>query len=234
LNHEVAAWHTTAELPAGTYDINVSFNSGKAHLYAGGIEGVITQNYTPSIFGGVLSGGGRDGSEEVGNPYRGTVGIYKRMLEDNDDITVELTDEASEWLSPSRHNGFDYNEEHPAYKNILFLQKVEVVKKNVIENKYVYTINHAEEGGFLEDEKISTALKSGLNSNEYNKVIAVDYNLTKYSGKILENHGIEMKDAYEFVQGKSGEVSRFLAVATKELMDAHKIEVIKTDQEMSY
>lgn len=233
ISSEVAAWYTKAELPVGTYQLNVSFVRGKAFVYAKDIEGVITENYTPSLFGGVVTGG-RDGSEEVGNPYIGSVGVYQGMLEDNKFVHVELTDEAKEWLTPGYQGEFDYDKEHPAFKKLMFLNEIEEVKRRVVEDKYVYTTSHAKDGGFLDSESIAKALNDGLTASSYIRTIGVDYNLKKYSGKSLKEHGIDMKDAYEFIKGKSGEVSRFLALATKELMDENDINVLKEANDLSY
>jgi hypothetical protein len=68
VSYEVAAWGTSEKAVAGTYPIFIGWNhySYQDHLtlYAK-VDGVITSNYTPSMFGGVRCGSD-DGSKEVG------------------------------------------------------------------------------------------------------------------------------------------------------------------------
>lgn len=71
LSHEVAAWSTTVQSIPGTYPICIGWEhysyGTELSLYVT-VDGVVTKNFTPSLFGGVRIGD-RDGSEEVGRPH---------------------------------------------------------------------------------------------------------------------------------------------------------------------
>ena len=233
LSHEVAAWHTEGQLPEGEYPIFVSINNGKAYLHTDDIEGVITSNYTASLYGGVAIGG-RDGSEEVGNPIHRSIGIYEGMLEENEELKVELTDEAKEWLTPGYGGEWTYDESHSAYNEILILENMKKLKKEAIDGVFGYTKEYAERFGFLSDETLRIAAEDKVSETAYRYAIAMDLNTRKYTGKGLDEHGISISEANDYTRGKSGCVKKILLESTKEMLNEKNIEMNVRAIDMSY
>lgn len=78
VNYEVAAWYTRVQVPAGEYDLTATFAEGnRAYWVMVAMPGTIVEEYTPSLFGGVVIGKG-NGDQRVGQPmtYHGQTYAY--------------------------------------------------------------------------------------------------------------------------------------------------------------
>lgn len=231
LSYEVAAWYTELELEAGTYEITARLTDSSAvYLQAANVPAVIVQNYTPSLFGGMAIGG-RDGSEENGKKTSTNFSVYPSMLESSN-LKIELTKEAQGWLKPGY--GWLINFESPEYENLKHERRINDALNRAVNQAYGYTIDYAEEYGFLERDKISNALKDGVSEWGYPRVIAMDACLRKYSGKGLDDLPISYTKAMSYSKDMSGEVKMITAKATKLLMDEYGISpVIDSDKSLS-
>ncbi|WP_415912765.1 hypothetical protein [Neptuniibacter sp. QD37_11] len=133
LSHEVAAWHTKVEAPAGTYPI-VGRYDGSIFRVGARIEGRVIENYTPSLFGGVAYGG-RDGSEEVGKPYDYVIGIGKHQLESpvNEErgVIISLDDGVAEAfeVTDAFWGYTKFHASHPSVKDRVIDALVDVIIK---------------------------------------------------------------------------------------------------------
>lgn len=225
LSHEVAAWHTEVEIKAGEYPLYVNFSAGKAYVATDHIDAVITDNYTPSLYGGVGIGG-RDGSEDIGKTSKQMIGVSRYMLEENDKFKVSLDPEFEKALKIGPSQGFDFDFQSDFYQNVKKENEVALVHEEMIKD---YTVNEelAEEAGFLKDEKIREAIDSGLSAGGYVRAVAIDLMVRKHSGKSLEDIDISLKEALHKSRDKSGEIRSIVARCAKEIMDENGLAVIK-------
>jgi hypothetical protein len=222
LSHEVAAWHTEVEYPAGEYDVYLNISREKAFLYTEEIEGKIVDNYTPSLFGGVITGKGT-GEEYIGKTHSQGISIYEGMLNNTEhNIEFKLDKTAAEWISVGYANEWKYDKSHPDYNNYLNMRHANFLLKEVI-NDRIYNKEYASKYGFDQSEKLLEAAQSRIDSSTYKNLIDMDKIVRKHTGKGLDQAGQSLTDAAEFLKHKSGVVHKIILQASKEFIEKNNI-----------
>ena len=88
--YEVASWYSMIEVPPGEYPVYVTRSmEGFVQFVLVPMDGTITEESTPSLFGGVAYGKG-NGDANVGKPGQYTIQTYLFMVEDDDRYDIEV------------------------------------------------------------------------------------------------------------------------------------------------
>ncbi|MEZ8293458.1 hypothetical protein AB6D11_06345 [Vibrio splendidus] len=203
LSHEVAAWRTTLEIPAGEFPIYLTLTPGRVHVGALNIPAEIKSNYSPSMFGGVQYGG-RDGSEDVGKTHQYTIGISPHMLPEGshpkEGLDIEFDPGVSEWLSVTPWHHFKVDFEHEGYREAILPSQCDAFESQVRRGMPDKVMEHADGAGFFGFDMLSQAVKGGRNRfhvTAYRECIAIDVLLSEQLGKGAIAQGVTLNQIYD-------------------------------------
>lgn len=223
LSHEVAAWHTEVEFPAGEHDVYLNIVNGKGYLYTKNIDGVITENYTPSLFGGIVTGD-RDGSEDVGKTYSSGLSMYSGMLNNKEhNIEFTMNEIASQWISPGYNGEWQIDKSHSEFKRYDTDKKAERLLEKAIKEPFMYKADYISKHGFDKADILRNAAESNMSEHVYTHVIAMDQLIRKASNQGIQDLNISVSDASKYLNGKSGMMSTVIARSARDLMDEHNV-----------
>jgi hypothetical protein len=214
VSQEVAAWRTAYDIKAGEYKARFNIREGKINVYFDSI-GVLKDNYTPSLFGGVAYGESKI-DPNIGKEKEIMQGVYSP---DKFDINIESEKVLME-IKQDKYSGSYYsyslNFENQEVKNIIEKEKLKMLtsSSSYIEDNLVYSMkNNVDHRMFHKEEFKGTEFEDIHPTKIYNKIINQPENKEKFRKEYERLVELNIKDI------KASKENNFIELYIEEIKD---------------
>lgn len=240
ISYETAAWYTTYALQPGTYDVYGTYE--RSHLrpdqmefrmFTGEIPGIILDDHTPSMFGGVAYGSNQNkrNDEKINKSLPVTSYDVKTGKMKFDPEVSFITKEP---VGKEFHK-FVVDKDSVEWKQLMVERDRYNFKQKLMPllNSRANLFEIAQKNGLLTNDNVDQGIEMG--AFKFEKVISLDMFMRSKLGYGIPEAGVPLKEAADRFAGRYGDMGVITNEVMKDLVKDYELPLKpKKDSEISY